>query len=102
MREMVAGSVFSLAALVAIAAIVAFVSARILRRLGFLSSSPVRYLPHFAFLLLIALTPMISAGIFSLTRAIAVLGGTVIIWLAAVLVSEHVNRKYSGRLSKTH
>ncbi len=101
MRGIVTASVFSLAVIVVIAAIVAFASAHILRRLGVVSSSPVRYLPHFVFLLVVALTPMVSAGTFSLSRAIAVLGGMIAIWLAAVSASEYVIRKSSSRLRNT-
>ena len=94
----------SIVALVVIGAIettVAFGAAHALRRLGIVSSSPSRYLPHFVLLLIIALTPMMSSWPPTMMRAIAVLSGMVILWLAAVLASEYANRRSSGRLPNT-
>ncbi len=95
MREMMTTRPLSLAVIVMIAAGVAFVAAHMLRRIGLVRSNPARYLPHFAFLLVIVLTPMISPGSPALLRLLAMLGGMVVIWLAAVLVSEYANRNSS-------
>lgn len=98
MRGMTTASFFSLAAIVMIAAVVAFAAAHILRHLGVVRPNPLRYLPHFVFLLIVGLTPVLSAGPPTLLHSLAVLGGVDAIWLAAVLASEYANRKSSGSL----
>ncbi len=98
---MVTTGIFAFSGIVLIAATVAFAAGHALRRIGVVSSSPVRYLPHFVLLLTIALTPMISSWPPTLTRTIAVLSVMVILWLAAVWASEYANRRSSGRVPKT-
>jgi hypothetical protein len=86
-------SIFAFALIVMIAATVAFATAQVLRRLGVVTSNPVRYLPHFVLLLIVVIAPMISSWPPARTRVIAVLSGMVLVWLAAVSASEYTNRK---------
>jgi hypothetical protein len=77
-----------LAFLVLIAATLAIALGSVLKRLGVMTATPLKYLPHLVLLLTIAVTPMMAAGLPTLLKSLTVLGGVVAIWLVAVWVSS--------------